>query len=227
LDRSRDPKRISEPKATVPEVDYKIEQGDFDAGYEYEDEAVQVKAKGQPQRGPSDEDVTVEEDQDTPIVSPSPSTSAPTVSSTSSDADSKSTMGKSHPDSVNSPIILKQSNLLQSVPASRFHPSNAGDIESRPTSPVTTPSTTTTTEAPASEAVSSARPSGSRFRGQQRVRGNSVTPREQPVSTAATTAAAPEHEEEVAQQRPAVQRTPNRLISYIREIESVQIYRRK
>jgi len=194
LDRSRGPKSIAQAKEVLPEADYKIEQGgDFDAGYEdeYEDEVIQVKAKGQPQRGPSSEEDTVEDEQEVPAASvstPVPSTLAPAVPSTASQYEGMSTMAKAHPDSVNSPIILKQAGILQSVPASRLHPS-------------TTEATTTTTEAPSS----STRPSGSRFRGPQRIRGN-VTPREQ-VSTAAPE----QQEEEIVSAKPAIpQRTPNR-----------------
>lgn len=169
----RSPKALQAEKSSSSsssqEVDYKIESGDFDpALYEYEDEEVQDKAKGQPQRQPSEE----EDDEDDVVPQPPvamvihglPAVSTPQVQESE-------VPNKPPPSSATAPIVLKQSNLLQSVPASRFHPQNV-PVQAVPTTPTTT--TTTANVQSGSEPVPSVRPVGStRFRGsgQSRVRG--------------------------------------------------------
>lgn len=165
---SRSPKALPSDKvSSSPEADYKFESGNFDPElYEYEDEEVQVRAKGQPQRQPSEEEEEEEDEKPVAMVVLGPTVAATLTPSSSSPAEvPESLVQKSHPASVNTPIVLKQSNLLQSVPASRLQQQvQATQV------PLTTSSTTTSVSVESEP--SSTRASSSRFRGgSPRIRG--------------------------------------------------------
>lgn len=120
-------------------------------------------------------------------------------------------MAKSHKDSVNVPIILKQSSLLKAVPVSQVHPNPQVTIrEEQPsTAPFTTASTTTTVEV-ASEAP--ARSPNPRLRG-QRIRNNFG----RTTTTVANEAAPEQHAEDKPQhslRRPNLRDGPRYNFSY-------------
>lgn len=168
-----------------------------------EDEVVQTQAqsKGQPQLIPqttsSEEEEQIAEIPApvTQFISREPSTSAPGPSTAGFDTDNMSTLAKTHKDSVNTPIILKQSSLLKAVPVSQLQPNPVQLPAEQPsTAPFVTPTTTAPTVEAASEAVPSVRPSPPRLRG-HRLRG-SVTPR----PSTSTSVAAEQPAEEKPQQ---------------------------
>ncbi|CAL8083352.1 unnamed protein product [Orchesella dallaii] len=182
LDRSRGPKILqSSEKIDDADADYKLE-----AEASQEDEA-HVRSRGQPLRQAATSSEEDEQTADAPEeveVSREPSTSAP-ASTSGLDISQMSTLAKTHKDSVNVPIVIKQSSLLKAVPVSQLQ-SQAELTPERPsTSPFTTPSTTTTTtaEIEAASEVAPVRPSSPRLRG-NRLRAN-ATPRPAPTTTPA------------------------------------------
>ncbi|ODN01044.1 hypothetical protein Ocin01_05622 [Orchesella cincta] len=209
LDRSRGPKILqSAEKFDDAAADYKLE-----AEASQEEEA-HVRSKGQPLRQAATSSEEDEQTADAPEdeVSREPSTSAP-ASTSGLDISQMSTLAKTHKDSVNVPIVIKQSSLLKAVPVSQLQSQSELAPERPSTSPFTTPSTTTTTTTveAASEVVPSVRPSPPRLRG-QRPRGNNATPRPTPASTPAPEQPAEEKPQQSIR-RPTLRDSPRRIQS--------------
>ncbi len=168
-----------------------------------EEEVIQTQAlsKGQPQlqhATSSEEDEQIDESPVPSIpVTREPSTSGPASPSTAGlDTEHMPTLARTHKDSVNVPIVLKQSSLLKAVPVSQLQTHQLAD-EQPSTVPFTASTTAATTVEAASEASHSIRPSPPRPRG-HRLRGN-VTPRPSSSTTTGAVSEQPSEEKPVQQ----------------------------